>query len=215
MSKWSMMPLGKVVTIKGGGTPSKGNRAYWGGDIPWVSPKDMKTDQVSSSLDTITEEGVANSSVSVIPQGSVLLVVRSGILSRTIPISIAGTALTINQDLKALIPSDKLLPEFLYYFLKSCESSLLQRVTRSATVHRLTSDIIKNLPIPVPEITEQERIVAILDDLRAETSRLESIYHQKLSALIELRESLLQKAFHGELTADRADAHDRVNAPLA
>ena len=56
--------------------------------------------------------------------------------------------------------------------------------------------------IPVPSFSEQKRIVAILDEVRTETQRLETIYRQKLAALKELKQSILQKAFTGELTAD-------------
>ncbi len=106
MSKaWPTRTLGEVCQFRGGGTPSKSVERYWRGKIPWVSPKDMKFDVVSDSIDHVSEEAIENSATSLIPKDSVLMVVRSGILARTVPIAITGRALTINQDLKALCPN--------------------------------------------------------------------------------------------------------------
>ncbi len=87
-----MIRLDSVATFMGGGTPSKKQKEFWGGPIPWVSPKDMKVSEIESSINSITEEAIQNSSASWIPKESVLIVVRSGILSRTIPIAIGVVA---------------------------------------------------------------------------------------------------------------------------
>jgi type I restriction enzyme, S subunit len=200
---WELQNIGSICKFQGGGTPSTEKHQYWGGDIPWVSPKDMKADEIGTSIDKITPEAIENSATSLIPAGSILIVVRSGILARTIPTALTTCDLTVNQDIKAICPIKGVHNRFLHYSLKSAERGILKLITRGATVHRLSTDSLKAFPISVPALPEQMRIVATLDDMRAETRRLESLYRQKLSALAELKQSLLQKAFAGELTAER------------
>jgi type I restriction enzyme S subunit len=201
---WDEKPLGEVCIFKGGGTPSTKAKKYWEGDIPWVSPKDMKSKIISDSQDHITIEAIKNSAATIIPKGSILVVVRSGILARIVPVGISTRDVTINQDLKALCPTKKLSADFLYYFLKRNMMFLLSKVSRGATVHRLTTDSIKDLRIGVPPLIEQNRVVSKLETLSAEVSKLERSYQQKLDALEELKKSILQKAFSGELTSSKA-----------
>ncbi|MGE4265705.1 MAG: restriction endonuclease subunit S [Desulfovibrio sp.] len=196
---WEETTLGEVCDFKGGGTPSKAVERYWQGNIPWVSPKDMKFEVVSDSIDHISEEAIKNSATSLIPEGAVLIVVRSGILARIVPVALAGRELTINQDLKALCPKSMVEPRFLYCLLESMMPVLLSMVTRGATVHRLMTDQIRALAFPLPPRAAQQSIIERVDLMRDETQRLEAIYQQKLAALDELKKSLLHKAFSGEL----------------
>jgi type I restriction enzyme S subunit len=159
-----MERLACVAEFKGGGTPATNEEAYWGGDIPWVSPKDMKSQLVGSSADTITEEALKNSAANLIPAGSILTVVRSGILAHSFPTALTTRDVAVNQDIKALCPSPKIDATFMHYMLRAMVPSVLKQVTRSATVHRLSTDVLKNLLIPCPPLAEQRRIVAILDE---------------------------------------------------
>ncbi len=87
----------------GGGTPSKANPRFWtGGKIPWVSPKDMKSDLITDAKDHITVEAVAQSATNLVEEGSILIVVRSGILQHTLPVAVTQRQVTLNQDLKAI-----------------------------------------------------------------------------------------------------------------
>src|SRR6267142_6443232 len=161
---WQTKTLGEVCYFRGGGTPSKAVERYWRGDIPWVSPKDMKFELISDSIDHISVEAIASSATSLIPKDSVLMVVRSGILARTVPIGITERDLTINQDLKALCPKGVIHARFLYYLLESKMDVLLSMVSRGATVHRLTTDLIRSVDFVLPPLPEQKRIVGILDE---------------------------------------------------
>lgn len=203
--KWTSVALGAVVRIRGGGTPSKKVPSFWGGDIPWVSPKDMKSRNISSSIDSVTREALENSAAKLLPAGSVLIVVRSGILARTIPIAINDVELAINQDIKALCPEGPIISEYLRYCLEAREGEILKLVTRGATVHRLSTERLRSLELPLPPLAEQKRIVALLDEMSAETMRLQASYETKALLLSELKESLLKKAFAGALTANDAE----------
>lgn len=194
--------LSEIVKFSGGGTPSKKNDDFWGGGIPWVSPKDMKADVIIDSKDKITNEAIENSSASFVKEGAILMVVRSGILARTIPVSIAGKTLTVNQDLKVLTPSKAIDSEYLYFYLKFSERFLLEKVSRGATVHRLTSDVLKNLMVTVPHLHKQKQAVEKCKILTREIQNVKLVHQHKLEMLDKLKKSFLQKAFSGELTKD-------------
>src|SRR4249920_2005662 len=104
---WTRLTMGEVGRWFGGGTPSKANPRFWtGGNIPWVSPKDMKRDVITDAQDHITEEAVNSSATNLVKPGSVLVVVRSGILKHTLPVAIADREVALNQDLKAVLPRE-------------------------------------------------------------------------------------------------------------
>lgn len=163
--KWLSVRLESLISMYGGGTPSKQNPSFWNGDIPWVSPKDMGVRDIHDSQDHITQEAVEKSTTQVVPAGSILVVVRSGILVRKIPIAIAQRPLAINQDMKALVPNQDMLDaRFLSYLLESKQQALLASyVKRGATVHSLQVDKLKRMIVQLPPMIEQRRIVKILD----------------------------------------------------
>ena len=161
---WRTATLAEVCDFRGGGTPSKSVARYWRGEIPWVSPKDMKSDVVSDSIDHISPEALKNSATSLIPDGAVLMVVRSGILARIVPLAVTGRPLTINQDLKALCPRHMIGSRFLFYLLQSKMDELLSLVSTGATVHRLMSEQVRSIAFALPPLPEQARIVRVLDE---------------------------------------------------
>jgi type I restriction enzyme S subunit len=192
---WQTKTLGEVCQFRGGGTPSKAVDRYWRGNIPWVSPKDMKFDVVSDSIDHISREAIDGSATSMIPQGSVLVVVRSGILARIVPIAVTGRELTINQDLKALCPDGTVDAMFLYHLLHSKMDDLLGMVSRGATVHRLMTEQIRSLSFILPPLPEQRRIVGILDEAFEGIATAKANAEKNLQNARALFESHLQSVF--------------------
>ena len=157
--------LRNVGTWSGGGTPSKAIPEYWdNGDIPWVSPKDMKTFELHDSQDKITDKAVEASPTKLVPAGSVLMVVRSGILAHTFPVAIARRAVTLNQDMKAITPKAGLSSEFLAYQLRAQGPTILNSCTKSGTtVASVETKQLQALPFWVPSIELQSKIVEELD----------------------------------------------------
>ncbi len=196
---WLETTIGGVCDFRGGGTPSKAVERYWKGKIPWVSPKDMKSEIVSDSIDHISQEAIDASATSLIPKGAVLMVVRSGILARIVPLAVTGRELTINQDLKALCPKSVIESRFLYNLLESKMPELLSLVSRGATVHRLQTEQIRSLGCFLPPKAEQHQIIERIDSMRDETQRLARLYERKQAALEALKKSLRHLAFTGEL----------------
>ena len=156
--------LKELCDIRHGGTPPKSVPAYWSGNIPWVSPKDMKAATVSDASDRISEAAVANSATSIAPSGSTLLVVRSGILAHTLPVAMVTRPVAFNQDIKAVVPkSADVSAAYVYWFLRSQASGVVARgVKKGATVHSVQSGFIETLRIPVLTSDEQQRVVDLL-----------------------------------------------------
>ena len=155
----------------------------------------MKSDVVSDSLDHISQEAIDGSATTLIPKGSVLMVVRSGILARTVPIAVTGRDLTINQDLKALCPGSAIDPHFLYHLLDSKMNELLSMVSRGATVHRLKTEQIRALEFISPPLPEQQRIVRVLDQAFAGLATAQANAAQNLQNARAIFESQLQAVF--------------------
>ena len=92
-SGWEWVPLGELCkAIVGGGTPDRGNPRYWGGDIPWASVKDLKSDELTSTQESITPEGLESSAARVVEPGTIVLATRMGLGK----VCIAQTRLAIN-----------------------------------------------------------------------------------------------------------------------
>jgi type I restriction enzyme S subunit len=178
--------LENLVEIVGGGTPSKTIARYYDGDIPWVTPKDMKAWLISDAIDHISEEAVANSAAKMIPTGAVLVVIRSGVLKHRLPVAITERPVAINQDMKALLCGDRIHPPYLARFLSASQRVLLSGV-RATTADNLPLDLLKRLKIPLPPLPEPRRIAAILD--KADAGR------RKRQQTLELADQFLRSAF--------------------
>jgi type I restriction enzyme S subunit len=192
---WKVVRLKFRSVFKGGGTPSKDNRDYWSGDIPWVSPKDMKVGEVTDTEDHITPTAVKESSTSLVAPGSVLIVVRSGILKHTIPVATNKVEVALNQDLKAVTPDQRLDSRYLAYLIRGKNDVLLLEWTKSGTtVESLEHDRIANTQTPIPPLPEQRAIAAYLD---RETERIDTLVAKKerlIKLLEEKRTALISHA---------------------
>jgi len=189
---WDVKRLKFLVTFHGGGTPSKDNLFYWTGDIPWVSPKDMKSEFVTDSEDHITEDALASSATRLVQKESVLIVVRSGILKHSIPVAINSRDVALNQDMKALVPAAAIKAGYLKYLIVGHQDALLVEWRKAgATVESIEHDLLINSYFPVPSTAEQgsiakflDRETAKIDALRAKKERLIELLEEKRAALI-------------------------------
>ncbi|KLU05880.1 Type I restriction-modification system, specificity subunit S [Rhodopirellula islandica] len=184
------VPLDDIVTISGGGTPSKAKPEYFTGKIPWVSPKDMKFWDIVDSQDHITEEAIKNSTAKLIAPGAILVVIRSGVLKHSFPIGINKVPVAINQDLKALTCSDQVDATYLARFLQSNARNLLTNV-RGTTADNIPTESLRQIQVPLPPLSEQKRIAEILD--RAEALRAKR--RAALALLDELTQSIFLDMF--------------------
>ena len=162
---WASTKITDVCrAILGGGTPTKSHPEYFTGTIPWISPKDMKSSVISSSIDHITEEAIAHSTTNLVPAYSVLMVIRSGILKHTLPVAINSIPVTINQDMKAFVPNSVITPAFLMHFFKAIEPDVLAGV-RSVTADNIDFKAFQKRRIIVPPIELQKQFTAIVTQI--------------------------------------------------
>lgn len=201
---WRIVALRFLVDFVSGGTPNTGTQAYWGGPIPWVSPKDMKVDEIVDAEDHVTELALRDTTLKIIPPRAVLVVVRGMILAHSFPVAVTAVPVTVNQDMKALICREQILPEYLHAFLRGAEKQVVALADTSAHgTKKLETELLGQLPICVPPLEEQHEIVsriwAELDtvaNLNAAASRVQSL-------LVERRSAVLAAATTGKVSGAR------------
>lgn len=196
---WVWCRMKELGLIVGGGTPSTSQSSYWNGNIPWITPKDMKEEFLSNAEDKITMEGVNNSSAKLIPANSVLMVGRSGILKRTLPVCINTVECVVNQDLKVIIPYLKETYRYIQLMLKGHEQLILKKLVKyGMTVHSLAYQEFELQPFPLPPLSEQHQIITKVQQLQNHISQLETQLHQRKEYAQQLLQAVLQEAFEGK-----------------
>ncbi|MFB4165332.1 restriction endonuclease subunit S [Alteribacillus sp. JSM 102045] len=172
---WEWVRLSQIVYVLGGSTPQKSRADFWNnGDILWVSPKDMKSMYIKDSIDKITSKALEQRPLALIPKESLLMVVRSGILKRTIPLALTQKKCTINQDIKSLNVPVKNVNKYLFWLLKGNESRILEECAKKGTtVDRIIFDDLMKMLFPIPPLKEQMRIINKIEELMNICDKLE------------------------------------------
>ena len=198
---WSVSKRKFLCRFTSGGTPPSERTEYWGGDIPWISPKDMKTELLGDSQDKITTEAITRGYAPIIPSGAILIVTRSGILRHTIPVSVATSNVSINQDIKALTPrSESVNCHYIAHVVRGHQNFLLSVWRKQgATVESLETDIIADTYFPVPPRHEQDAIVSFV---ASQTRKIKSLHDRlgvQVPLLLEWRTALIVAAVMGKM----------------
>ncbi|AUJ35753.1 restriction endonuclease subunit S [Vibrio vulnificus] len=162
---WEWCSLSCLGYFFGGKTPSKSNSSFWGGDVLWVTPKDMKRTHIDNSEDKITQAGV-DSGLTLVEVNSLMCVTRSGILRRHFPVALAKKQCTVNQDLKVLSFYDNTVADYVLLMMQGFEQHILDKLTKTGTtVESLKFDEFSVYPFMLPPLKEQRRIVSKVEDL--------------------------------------------------
>lgn len=195
------VPLKHLVQIKGGMTPSKENASYWGGAIPWVSPKDVKANILHGSIDRITPAALEETSCSLVPRNSVVIVVRGMILARTVPVAILGVDAALNQDMKALIPRKGLLDAvYLRDWLRVNEPEIAKLVeTAGHGTKTLRTDLLMNVRVPVPPLALQTQLSEVAASESAAVEHAVRRIQDEINLLREFRTRLVADVVTGQV----------------
>jgi type I restriction enzyme S subunit len=205
---WEVRKLKFEIAFTGGGTPSKANADFWNGNIPWVSPKDMKVSVINDTADHISASAVTESSTKLIDPGAVLVVVRSGILRRKIPVAINNVSVALNQDMKALESKGRLHNDYIFALIEGCQKILLTEWTKQgATVESIEYELIANSFIPIPPKDEQLAIVHFLTEANKNTDSAIAKARREISLLREYRTRLIADVVTGKLDVREAAAN--------
>lgn len=196
--QWPVQPLKSIVSFVSGGTPSKTRDDFWEGNLPWVSPKDMKRVGIDSAIDHVNQKVLTETTIKLIPIGSVLIVVRGMILIHTVPVAQSLVPMTINQDMKALIPNQSVHGTYLLWSMRVRQAQLLSLVATAAHgTKKLETERLEVFSIPLPPLDSQK-------DFAHKLACIESIQTQQSVATGKSQatfDALLAQAFSSKVGA--------------
>jgi type I restriction enzyme, S subunit len=190
---WEMVAIGDLCEVVNGGTPKTGVSEYWDGPHRWITPAEMgkrATPYIDKTKRTITDLGLQNSSARPLPPYSVILSSRAPIGHLVINTEPMAT----NQGCKGLIPKDRVDHKFLYYYLGSIVD-LLDGLGTGATFKELSGGKLKEILVPVPPISDQRRIVSILDEAFEGIAKAKASAEKNLQKAGEIFEIYLESIF--------------------
>lgn len=203
-SNWNAKPLKDCATWYSGGTPSKANPNYWGGTIPWISAKSLTDFFIADSEEKVTEAGASNGT-RIVPKDTILFLVRGMSLKSEFRIGITTRPVTFNQDLKALVAEDGVLPSFLAYAIKARTPEILELVGEAGHgTGVLPTDRIKSLEIPLPPMSEQRAVAHVLRSLDDKIQ-----LNRQMNAKLEAIARLLFKSWFVDFDPVKAKAEGR------
>ena len=164
VAKWIECTLGELGEIVGGATPSTKCSDYYGGSIPWITPKDLsafKGRYIACGERNITEEGLASCSAQMMPPDTVLFTSRAPIGY----IAIASQEVCTNQGFKSIIANNRIEPLFLYYLLKY-NRNRIEAMGSGTTFKEVSGKIMKSVKVRIPpDLACQRRIAFVLDSI--------------------------------------------------
>lgn len=184
-----------LLSIIGGGTPSKAIPEYYQGDIPWMSVKDMNKHALTDTVDHITSDAVENSSTNIIPAGTPIIATRMS-LGKIVTASFDSA---INQDLKALFLSSGVERDFFIHWYRS-QAQLIESLGTGTTVKGIRLEVLKALTINLPSLAEQKIIAEKVDTLLAQVDSTKARLEQIPQILKRFRQAMLATAMSGKLT---------------
>lgn len=170
---WLSTTLGEVAEIVGGGTPKTNEPGYWGGDVVWLTPTEITRQEgqtITNSDRRITRAGLDASSASLLPKDSVLVTSRATIGAT----ALAGCQLATNQGFASLVADQqKILPHFLLLWVQANRSDFEARASGS-TFPEISRSKVRAIPIRVPTLVEQSRIVDLIGALDAQIEAIDN-----------------------------------------
>ena len=195
---WEWTRLSNIASFSGGKTPSTSDKTYWGNDVLWVTSKDMKTKYIESSLMMLSDLGAKQ--LQIYPIGTLLMVVRSGILRHTLPLSILSYPATINQDLKAINFYYNGITEYIYFCLKAFEKNILQKYTKAgATVENIEFNSFKNIILPIAPEKQMESITSKTNDIEKVFCSINKSKNSLYHCINNAKSKILDLAIRGKL----------------
>ena len=193
--EWSQLKLEDVAKWGSGGTPSRRNSSFFIGSIPWVKTGELNSKFINDTEEKISEEAIKKSSAKLFPSGSVAIAMYGATIGKA---SIFGSEMSTNQACAVGQCYDNIFNEFLYYFLVSQKQQFIKLGIGGAQPN-ISQGTIKNYPIKLPSIAEQHQIVKQIESRLSVCDSIEQNIKESLEKAEALRQSILKKAFEGNL----------------
>jgi type I restriction enzyme S subunit len=197
---WEVKKIRSLAEVYGGMTPSKSAERYWTGDTPWISPKDMKKIEVTGSIAHISDAAVRETGIALIPFPAVLFVVRGMILARRLPVAVTRIPVTINQDMKGLMPRVAISAEYLAFLLSGAQKEILGLVEEAGHGTKcLRTDSWASFEVPLPARQEQNAICNFLLSANSAIDNAALHLDSEITLLLEYRTRLIADVVTGKL----------------
>jgi type I restriction enzyme S subunit len=190
---WESTTIGQVTAWSSGGTPNRKRNDYWAGDIPWISGSTLKSLEIRTSDQFLTQDGVVAGS-KIAPANSTLLLVRGSALHNDIRAGLVVAPVSFNQDVKCLFPDATVHPKYLTLYIMNMENELLKLVSSAGnSAGVLDTELVKNFKFLKPGKEEQKVITNALSDMNSEIESLEI----RLNKTQQLKQGMMQELLTG------------------
>jgi type I restriction enzyme S subunit len=192
---WVETSLGEIAEVVGGGTPSTTIGEYWDGDIVWLTPTEITSQDgtvVSDSIRKITDLGFKNSGAQMLPRDSVILTSRASVGF----VALSGKELCTNQGFQSLIPKPSVLSKFLMFWIQQNRPEFESR-SAGSTFKEISKSNVKSIKLQLPPLPEQKRIVDLISSVDS--------YIEALQQQLETAKRSRNAVLHELLTAGGED----------
>lgn len=193
---WEWKSLGEIGEIITGTTPSKNNPNFYGNEYPLFKPSDLNGDIIIKyASDNLSKLGFDNARN--LPKDTILVVCIGASIGK---VGLSGVNGSCNQQINAIIPNSAFTSKYLFFVcLSNYFQTILKKNASQTTLPIINKTEFSKLQIPLPPLKEQEQIASHLDELSSHVKNLKQNYQAQIKNLQELKNSLLDKAFKGNL----------------
>lgn len=193
---WVWVRLESVASWGSGGTPSRKHEEYYNGDILWIKTGELNNGWIYDTEEKITDEGLKKSSAKLFPPYSVLIAMYGATIGK---VAILGVPATTNQACACAVCNQSLLYMYLFYYCISQKNVFIEKGKGGAQPN-ISQIILKQHPIPLPPLSEQQRIVERIEELFAKLDEAKERLQEVADSFAVRKAAILHKAFTGELT---------------
>lgn len=199
---WGLEPIAAHFSVVSGGTPSRGDPAYWtGGSIPWIKTTEVAYCQITETKEHITPKGLQDSAAKLLPKGTLLMAMYGQGVTQG-KVAILGIEAACNQACAAMVPINNLVhTRYLYHFL-TWRYEDIRSLAHGGQQQNLNLEMVRDLLFATPPShAEQDEIVSIIDAI----DRKIDLHRRKRHVLEDMSKSLLHKLMTGEISVSDLD----------
>lgn len=194
--KYQFEKIGNLSKTTSGGTPKRNEKTYWNGNIGWLKSGELNDGYITEVEEFITEIGVNKSSAKLFPKGTLLIAMYGATVGK---LGILEIETTTNQAICGILnDKNKFEIKYMFYFLKENREKMVQDSFGGAQPN-ISQAYIRELEVPLPTLETQQKVVLYLDEVSSKIEKIKELQKSKMQSLKELKASILDKAFKGEL----------------